>query len=136
MTREKLREIVCALRAISGDIVGGLFGWTDASLHLFARICAGLSLDDADRHTLARCCEIAEAIARTLHDWTREMRFDEYRESILRECAEDARELLGYLSQEALRRRRSARDKKERGLSRDFAAIAPTEGDGLSVEDL
>jgi len=96
MRRKKLREIVCALRAISGDIVGGVFDWTGASLHLFARICAGLTLDDADRHTLARCCEIAEALARTLHDWTREMRFDEYRESILSECAEDARLLLVF----------------------------------------
>lgn len=69
------------------------------------------TLDDADLHTLARACELAESVAHMLHDANSEMLFEDYRVAILHNMSDDASEFLGYLQQELLARRRAVRQK-------------------------
>lgn len=113
MTREKLREIVCALLALPSDIAGGLFAWTTTSQELFALVKSGRKLDDADRMALNRACEIAEGIARILHADDLATRFDDYRAAISEDIECAALEFLGFIRESTLSERRRAQETAE-----------------------
>lgn len=126
MTRKKLRQIVCALYAVAGDIAGADFEWSDYMKRLFGVVVlSDRTLDDADRHQLARACELARSVAHALHDANSEMLFEDYRVAILHDMADDARELLGYMLRDSLSKRREVR--KQAKL--DNLRIARVEGD-------
>lgn len=125
--RKKLREIACELLALSGDICGGVFSWTDSNLKLFARIHAGCALDDADLCALDRACEVGGAIARALHDAVLAMRFDDYRAALSRNIPITVQEFLLCVQKDALLRRYKSREEAKRYYKRARFVAAPTE---------
>ncbi len=121
MMQGTLREMVCALQAMPGDIFGGVFNWTLKIRQLFVRVQAGDALDDEDLLALDRACEIATTIARTLHARSMESRFDDYRAAIARDLSDDDYYLAHYTLEAALRQRRTVREKTERDYQQAWA---------------
>lgn len=126
MTRKNLREIVCALYAVAGDIAGAKFEWAEHMKRLFGVVVlSDKTLDDADRHQLARACELAQSVAHAIRDDNAEMLFRDYRKAILLDMADDARSLLGYMLRDTLSKRREVRKQAKR----DNLRIARVDGD-------
>ena len=128
IARKKLREIACECLALSGDIAGGVFSWTDANLKLFARIHAGCVIDEGDLCALDRACEIAEAIARALHEDELATRFGDYRAVLSRNIPIAVREFLWFTLRDALQHRKKGREEAKRFYRRARFKPDPTEG--------
>lgn len=118
--RGKLREIVCALQAMPGDIAGATFSWTLKTRQLFARIRSGSAIDGGDLLELDRACEIAQGIARILHGRYLEPWFSDCRSVIACSLSGDGYCLSGRTLEDTLRQLREKRADAERGYLQAF----------------